>query len=192
MITEKIKLYRPVFKWIVTQRFGENALPLYKQLGMLGHNGIDVMAQNDWLVRSAHAGTVTQAGYDNSGGLGIVVTTDKMYNHHGIPTYFKTIYWHLKEGSLKIKVGDKVDIGTALALADNTGYSTGTHLHFGLKPVYKGEDGWSWYNLDPDNGYLGAIDPTEYLAEDFAYQFTSMAWLTEQINKLKLLIANYK
>lgn len=174
MITDKLKLYRPLGWWKLTQNFGENAVPFYKDMGMIGHNGIDLAAHDDWVVRSAHDGTIMSAGHDNSGGLGVVVATDKMYNHHGIPVYFKTIYWHLKEGTIKVKVGQKVTVGTALALADNTGMSTGTHLHFGLKPMYRGEDGWTWYNYEPNNGYLGAIDPMEYMQKERAYDQLSL------------------
>lgn len=188
MVTQKLKLYRPLYRWNLTQKFGENSIPLYKQMGMLGHNGIDLYAQDDWVVRSSHAGTVVEAGHDNSGGLGVVIATDEMYNHHGIPVYFKTIYWHLKEGSIKVKVGQKVNIGDALALADNTGMSYGTHLHFGLKPIYHGEDGWTWYNLDPDNGYFGAIDPMEYMSDEFAYNYTSIAFLQQKVAELTAIL----
>ena len=168
-ITEKIKLYRPLGWWHVTQKFGQNDVPFYKKMGMLGHNGIDLMANDTWIVRASHDGTVMSTGHDNSGGLGVVIATDKMYNHHGIPVYFKSIYWHLKENTIMVKVGQKVTVGTALAYADNTGQSTGTHLHFGLKPIYHGEDGWTWYNYEQDNGYLGAVDPMEYMQPERAY-----------------------
>jgi murein DD-endopeptidase MepM/ murein hydrolase activator NlpD len=42
------------------------------------------------------------------------------------------IYGHLQPGSLKVKVGDVVKAGAALARLGNTGPSLGPHLHFGL------------------------------------------------------------
>ncbi len=42
------------------------------------------------------------------------------------------IYGHLQPGSLRVKVGDTVKVGAALAKIGNTGPSFGPHLHFGL------------------------------------------------------------
>jgi hypothetical protein len=41
-------------------------------------------------------------------------------------------YAHLQPGSLKVKVGDRVDGGTVIGALGNTGNSTAPHLHFGL------------------------------------------------------------
>lgn len=41
-------------------------------------------------------------------------------------------YCHLKEGSLKVKLGDKVTRGTVIAQVGNTGNSGAPHLHFQL------------------------------------------------------------
>jgi len=41
-------------------------------------------------------------------------------------------YGHLQPGSLRVKVGDTVKVGSPLAKIGNTGPSFGPHLHFGL------------------------------------------------------------
>jgi hypothetical protein len=41
-------------------------------------------------------------------------------------------YAHLRQGSLKVKVGDAVKAGAPIAKLGNTGPSEGPHLHFGL------------------------------------------------------------
>lgn len=54
-------------------------------------------------------------------------------------------YLHLVNGSIKVKVGQKVKAGTVLGTEGNTGYSMGTHLHF---------------DINDGNGY---VDPLPYL-----------------------------
>lgn len=41
-------------------------------------------------------------------------------------------YLHLVNGSVKVKVGQKVKAGAVLGTEGNTGYSMGTHLHFDI------------------------------------------------------------
>jgi len=42
------------------------------------------------------------------------------------------VYGHPQPGSLRVKVGDSVKVGSPLAKIGNTGPSFGPHLHFGL------------------------------------------------------------
>lgn len=76
---EKLKLQFPLKYWSVNQKFGENDTPLYAQLGLKGHNGMDLYAPDGTPVYAAHDGTVTFSGDDGSAGIGIVITTDKEY-----------------------------------------------------------------------------------------------------------------
>lgn len=174
----KLILQKPLKKWRVSQHFGENALSKYKEMGLVGHNGMDIVAPDDEPVYAAHDGRVTFTGYDGSGGLGIVIRTEEKFDYYSEktgeyqPAYFKTIYWHLKKGSLKVTGGQSVKAGDHIAGADNTGFSTGSHLHFGLKPIAKGENDWTWYNLEQQNGYSGAIDPEPFFGEPETFKFT--------------------
>jgi murein DD-endopeptidase MepM/ murein hydrolase activator NlpD len=119
---------------------------MYAGLGLKGHNGIDFAVFNGTSILAAHDGTVTQV-FDNIGstfsrGYGVYVTH---------PEGWFTVYWH----SLvpKVKVGDVVRTGDFLTYSDNSGQTTGPHLHFGLYD----------YPRDMTNGYDGAIDPLPYL-----------------------------
>lgn len=159
----KLKLEFPLKNIVYTQRFGKNGYDVYATLGLVGHNGIDFRAPDGTPVMAAHDGRVVYAGYDGAGGLTIVIRTEQEYEYNGGMSFFKTIYCHLKRDTLKVTGGQTVKVGQVIALADNTGLSTGSHLHFGLKPIYKGEQDWQWENLENDNGFRGAIDPAIYL-----------------------------
>lgn len=143
----KLKLEFPLKNIVYTQRFGIVS-PVYTGIGLKGHNGIDFRAPDGEPVLAAHDGRVTYAGYDGAGGLTIVIRTEKQFEYGNGESYFKTIYCHLKKNSLLVTAGQTVKVGQQIAQADNTGLSSGSHLHFGLKPIQKGEEDWQWYNVE--------------------------------------------
>jgi murein DD-endopeptidase MepM/ murein hydrolase activator NlpD len=180
----KLQLTYPLDEPILaSQGFGANpqmyADPKYG--GIKGHNGIDFFAGHGNPVYASHDGTAYYE-YDSGQGEGIVLRTDKTYDYNGEQVYFKTIYWHLcnakKEPQFtspiytKVgyqpdqtgvsQIGWKVRTGELIGYADNTGASTGDHLHFGLKPQAQNESNGAWLNIEQNNGYLGAIDPAPY------------------------------
>lgn len=167
----KLRLQNPLKRVTVTQGYGLDGtdpvmVEKYKTLGLKDglHNGVDMVAFDGTPVYASHDGRVTFAGYDGSGGLGVVIRTNEPFElQDGSISYVKTIYWHLKKDSLKVTGGQTVKAGQQIAEADNTGFSTGSHLHWGLKPIAKGENDWTWYNVEQDNGLGGAIDPMPYL-----------------------------
>ena len=196
---KKLTLYKPLYPFTISQGFGQNLSDLYKKLGMLGHNGLDCVRGHlngkyyeidGAYVRASHEGVVTYTGIDSCEGLGVVVRTNEPFEYKGEETYFKTIYWHLKTGTIKVKTGDSVKIGDILAEAGNTGCSSGSHLHFGLKPIAKGENDWTWMNIEQNNGYFGAIDPLPYLNKLSAYEvMSSIQQMQSKIAKILAAIA---
>lgn len=176
----QLLLNYPIKPAVINQPFGVNGA-YYRAHGIPidGHNGIDFMADEHNIIRAAHDGVVTFCGEDGAGGLGVVVRTNEAKDYKDGTAFFKTIYWHLKPNTFFVKPGDQVKIGTALAMADNTGFSTGTHLHFGLKPMAQGENEWTWMNVEQNNGYLGAIDPSPYWTGLYAYDVLGL------MNKLR-------
>lgn len=179
---KQFELYYPVKPLHVNQNFGENATSYYKDvLKLNGHNGIDFQAFHGQTVRASHDGIVTFSGEDGSGGLGVVIRTEEKFEYLGNEVYFKSIYWHLMEGSIVAKAGQRVKVGDILGKADNTGLSTGDHLHFGVKPVLQGEQDWEWYNVEQKNGYNGAIDPNPYFNRYFAEDKTIVLSIYKRI-----------
>lgn len=152
-----INLRLPVKDVFVTQPFGRNYVDFYQKLGLKGHNGVDFRTRRGCPVYATHYGWVSYAGQDGTGGIGVYLI-DKV-NH------FQTVYYHLLE--TKVNIGEKVQAGQLIGLADNTGlYTTGDHLHFGLKEL--DENNFNTKNYD--NGYKGSIDPAPYF--HYAYDGT--------------------
>lgn len=167
----KLKLQWPLKDIYIIQRFGKDPAT-YSQLGIKGHNGIDFRAPHGTSIYASHDGLASYQ-VDSSGGHGVVVITNQEFEGtDGVSSLWKTIYWHmvdgLKEPKLKSPIADKtgfipVKQGELIGYADNTGFSKGDHLHFGLKPVAKGENWGTYFNVEQNNGYGGAVDPEPYL-----------------------------
>ena len=99
------------------------------------HNGIDLVGDDDKTVHAVAGGTVGFAGIvsKSAGGLtwqwGYYVRID---GNDGRKYY----YCHLAAGSLLVRVGQRVQAGTALGTMGNTGYSFGAHTHFEVRNAY--------------------------------------------------------
>jgi hypothetical protein len=140
-----IKLALPV-NGPITQLFGENP-DVYKKWGFPGHNGIDYGIPNGTPITAAAGGTVNLVGFEN-GGYGNYI---KLSHTDGSKTYF-TYYAHLAGAA--VAAGQKIKAGTVIGYSNNTGASTGPHLHFGLK-------------IDGENPpYKGYVDPLPYFSSD--------------------------
>ena len=184
-----MKLARPVKKSLLSQGFGvsgtqEYLIPLYNKYGLKAHNGWDWVTKSGSEVRFEALdcyGKVTHTISDESfGNYVIIITEDK-------DGCFKHIYGHLK--SFSCKPGDILQSGDLIGLADNTGVSTGSHLHRGLKEaVLKGS---IYITKNKDNGYNGAIDIAPYYKKNI-YIKDYIDILQGQISILKKLIKLFK
>ena len=172
----------------VGQFFGENKLDIYKKWNMKGHNGLDIPCKDWQPVYAAQDGIVEEVSTEVERGLGVGIITEEKFQifqenggNASIENYnIKHRYWHF--GAINVNKGDRVLIGDLLGWADNTGYSTGPHLHFETKAVEKNSQG-VWYNVFQDNLFFGAIDPLPYIIEIYALDFKG------RINKIKELLA---
>ena len=127
----------------ITQIFGVKP-EFYKKWGFPGHNGIDIGIPNGTPVRSAADGIVEKIAYEN-GGYGNYI---KLRHTDGSKTYF-TYYAHL--ANVSVSAGQNVSAGRVIGQSNNTGVSSGPHLHFGVRIM--GEN--------PD--YKGYVDPLSYI-----------------------------
>jgi murein DD-endopeptidase MepM/ murein hydrolase activator NlpD len=176
----KLSLYFPRKPLWTNQAFG-NVLPVYTSMGLKGHNGIDFFAAHGDPIYAAHDGTAF-VETDSGQGHGVVLITHETFEYNMQHVYFKTIYWHLID-NIPVKNGQQIKAGDLLGYADNTGLSTGDHLHFGLKPILPGVPPTAgdapdlniggWVNVEQNNGYLGAIDPRPYFNGLFAADIPS-------------------
>ena len=167
----KLTLKYPINPFFVNYAFGR-VTDLYTAQGMKGHNGVDLRAYRGQPVYASHDG-VCYPEVDNGGGNGVVIRTLVSYEYEGKDVYFKTIYWHLLQDNAVVQTKQEVKAGDLIGYADNTGMSTGDHLHFGLKPQAQNETNFTWYNTEQTNGYFGAIDPMPYFdAIPLKYIFT--------------------
>lgn len=104
----------------ITSNFGKRTSP--KKGASSNHQGIDIGAPTGDKVIAAASGEVVIAKYSVSAGNYIMIS-------HGSQIY--TIYMHLSK--MSVKEGDEVVKGQKIGEVGSTGYSTGPHLHFGIR-----------------------------------------------------------
>lgn len=151
----------PDFLWpteypgVVTQAFGINP-QWYRQWGVPAHEGIDMKAPMRSKVYAVWDGVVSRVGFHTAYGNHIRLK----HVINGIE--YESTYAHFVEPAHH-KVGDRLTRGVVLGIADSTGNSTGSHLHFhlkqfnGEKPDTEAQKKYNWpYNL---------IDPTPFFKE---------------------------
>ena len=118
----------------ITSEFGWRIDPVTNQ-GNNNHKGIDVTrwtGYSNFATICAFAnGVVIEAvdgiaGFDAINQRGNYVTID-----HG--NGWTTKYYHLANGTVAVKVGDKVVARTPIGYMGSTGYSNGAHLHFQME-----------------------------------------------------------
>ena len=155
----KMKLQKPYNQdFRISQHFGQNLVPYYKADGNKGHGGLDIAMPTGTPIFSACDGEVIFTSEDVARGVAVSVLSSDIFQHKGKPCRLTVLFAHLKEKSLKVKVGDKVKVGQLLALSNNTGRSTGPHLHIGVCPIAVD----ARRELDLGNGYKGMVDPEIY------------------------------
>ena len=104
----------------ITSAFGSRTSPTAGASS--NHQGIDIGAASGSGILAAASGTVVIATYSYSAGNYIMI-------NHGGGVY--TVYMHCSQ--LLASEGQDVIQGQTIAKVGSTGYSTGPHLHFGIR-----------------------------------------------------------
>lgn len=104
----------------ITSGFGGRSSPT--KGASSNHQGIDIGASTGSSIVAAASGTVVISTYSYSAGNYIMI-------NHGGGVY--TVYMHCSQ--LLASVGQQVKQGQTIAKVGSTGYSTGPHLHFGVR-----------------------------------------------------------
>jgi murein DD-endopeptidase MepM/ murein hydrolase activator NlpD len=125
----------------LTQGFGLNPAD-YAKFGLKGHDGQDYGLPTGTLVLAPHDGIVVERAFDGPG----------YGNYLKIESSVEgSVLGHLQ--TFLVEKGATVKEGDPVAYSDNTGNSSGPHLH------------WGYYRIprDRSNGFAGFIDQTPYI-----------------------------
>jgi len=151
-------------KYRITSVFGYRTHPLTYERKM--HNGIDFGASSGTPVFASNDGEI-KTGFEQSMGHYIKIIEDS-------ENY--SIYMHLK--SVSVESGGFVIAGEEIGTVGSTGYSTGPHLHFGVK--IDGD-----YRNPEDYFTSKVADKEDVNYSDFPFQFRS---LTHTTGSVRLII----
>ena len=133
-------------EYYLTSPFGKRKDP--KTGKITYHNGCDYGTHGKkWEQYALEEGTVESCFKDNNGALCVWLK----YPRLGI----RCLHGHL--AIINVKKGQKVSHSTCIGLTGDTGYSTGVHLHLGVKKI--GSSTW----IDPESiDYSDKPTPSEY------------------------------
>jgi len=151
-------IYQPLKPYVVNQPFGANNACVstdglnkviscnghkppkgYKSLyGSKGHDAVDLRGKHGQEVYCALEGVIASIDTNPRTGLDV-----RIVSQHNGKTY-RHIYEHLL--GYDGKVGDLVKTGQLVGWLDNTGWSSGDHLHFEFQEWKDGQ----WTPIDPE------------------------------------------
>lgn len=156
--TSMADITRPIEPFDLTQIFGVNP-KTYAQFGLNGHNGWDFKTKFP----------DTPEGFRNIWASWLSQFYRKGHDRKGYGHFFEVIIrlkstWKLTYAHCKsIETFAMKNEGESMAISDNTGFSTGSHLHLTTKRIKM--VGGKVQVLDHGNGYFGAVNPQEFFDE---------------------------
>lgn len=152
----------------INQGFGANPA-YYKKYGMKGHNGIDINAPTGTKFFAILPGVwhlLSQQTIKNGKAIWIGYGAAwRLYVGTGKDTGQEWTFGHL-QNRMKTRDGQNLAEGIQMGETDNTGDSTGPHLHITVKIIVKG------VVQNQGNGFGGAVDPLPIMKK-LGMQFTN-------------------
>jgi hypothetical protein len=140
--------------YYVSSEFAERIHPVTGEKKM--HYGIDMAAPLYTPIYAAADGVVINAGHrpdgQEVGGFGNTIVID-----HGS---YKTLYGHVEDDGILVKVGDQVVQGQLIGGTGNQGIGTGAHLHFEICPTDQGNTWTCDGQINPRDSRFGIIFDT--------------------------------
>lgn len=160
----------------ISQEFGLNP-QLYSRFqvkqpdgsmaAMKGHNGMDWACPTGTVIKAPHSGRVIEATYDQDGyGYYVKLENDKE----------GSVLAHLD--SIKVQVGYFLAEGDIIGTSDNTGYSTGAHLHWGYYVLPRNRaNGYSGFqDQRPELELAGVLKPLVVSTSDEIKEYTQIEY----------------
>lgn len=150
---DKIKLWECYEgEFPISQKFGEHFYNqegkcVYVLMGFNGHNGVDFALPIGTKLIAVDNGKINKA-LQQKNGYGNYIRLHCMQGDIN----FEIIYAHCSK--FLVKQGEQVSKGQIIAESGNSGFSSGPHLHFGLRIIDKAGNVMNY-----NNGYKGSLDP---------------------------------
>ena len=153
--------------YVITSPFGTREDPISKETTK--HNGIDVIPSDTTDILAVSDVIVVSSDIDSQGAEYVII------EHNLGGTTYRTGYWHLKENSRCVKVGDNVKQGQQIGIMGSTGYSTGPHLHLFLQEYNSSKKSFEYKDpiniienkILPENVNLYNYDTNSYQQSDY-------------------------
>jgi murein DD-endopeptidase MepM/ murein hydrolase activator NlpD len=201
---QKVELFKPIKPWVTNQTWGTFDPKNYSQFGFNRHNGVDIALGYGAEVRAPFNGKVIKVdNQPNGGGNFVGFLSDNIYDFpaftcitpEGTQVFFpprqsKILIDFLHLDHAILKEGDSARCGELLAIADNTGFSTGPHTHIQPRRV-TGTSKSDIQFLD-QNDANGSFDPTRFWSTIYAVDYKDIqekiSWIRTLIEKVAKLL----
>lgn len=174
------KPYHQNQAWGVLNIDPKTGKSIYEQFGFRLHNGEDIGFSKDKTVYCPiDAAVYRKLNQPNGGGIVVSILTDMYLWMDGKKAKCLIDFMHLEK--ILVDEGQKVSIGQKIAIADNTGFSTGEHCHVQCRRVVQiGKD-----LIDVDkNGANDSFDHSKYYTGLYAQDFIKSPLSSDEENAI--------